>query len=284
MSVKLFPFQEKALKEVEDYPSCAFYLDMGLGKTFTGSEKLVDINNDYNVLICQNSKVPDWIQHFKENYDLNVIDYTKPKAKIDKGIIIITYGLIWRRKEFMKMENFTLMLDESSEIQNSINGTKKVKKTTFITRMLKPKNIILLSGTPTDGKYEKLYTQLRMLGLDMSETEYWNRFVIWREMVVSKGAYPKKIKIVTGYKNVPELKALMKVLGCVFLKTEDVMDLPEQVDIIKEIPAIPEYKQFSKHRITEIDNTVMIGDTPLKRRLYKRQLSGMYNKHKYNNN
>ena len=51
----------------KDRNRVAYYLDMGLGKTFVGSEKMKQLENKVNLVICQKSKVNDWIQHF-ENY------------------------------------------------------------------------------------------------------------------------------------------------------------------------------------------------------------------------
>lgn len=41
---------------------------MGLGKTFVGSEKMMDLAADLNLLICQKSKLEDWYSHFKIFY------------------------------------------------------------------------------------------------------------------------------------------------------------------------------------------------------------------------
>ena len=67
MGVTLFPHQIDALERVKSFNKCAFYMDMGLGKTYTGSEKMADLNGKINLVICQKSKLDDWIQHFKEN-------------------------------------------------------------------------------------------------------------------------------------------------------------------------------------------------------------------------
>ena len=47
---------------------------MGLGKTFVGSEKMLQLNKRVNLVICQKSKVNDWFNHFVENYsDMGMI-------------------------------------------------------------------------------------------------------------------------------------------------------------------------------------------------------------------
>lgn len=58
----LMPHQEDALNRTEQFNRCAYYLDMGLGKTFVGAEKMYLLNNAVNLVICQKSKY-DWVEH-----------------------------------------------------------------------------------------------------------------------------------------------------------------------------------------------------------------------------
>jgi superfamily II DNA or RNA helicase len=41
MPMQLYEHQKQALKQTKDFNRVAYYLDMGLGKTFVGSEKMV---------------------------------------------------------------------------------------------------------------------------------------------------------------------------------------------------------------------------------------------------
>lgn len=71
------PHQEKVLNQTKNFNRVAYYLDMGLGKTFVGAEKVWELNNDVNLVICQKSKIDDWVQHFKDHYpDYEVFDLT----------------------------------------------------------------------------------------------------------------------------------------------------------------------------------------------------------------
>ena len=81
--IKLLPFQQRVLEQVNGFDRVAFYLDMGLGKTYVGSEQLERFGNGTNLLICQNSKVPDWVGHFQTYYDFPV--YNKRKEKLSTG-------------------------------------------------------------------------------------------------------------------------------------------------------------------------------------------------------
>lgn len=273
-NVVLMSHQSNALNATKDFNRVAYYHDMGLGKTFTGSEKLATLNAEYNLVVCQKSKVNDWVNHFKQHYpDMNVIDYTKPKATIEPGVIVVNYDLLWRRPELSTMREITLMLDESSLIQN-----ENAKRSKFILRNLNYKNVILLSGTPTAGRYERLWSQCRLLGWNISKREFYNRYIIEHQINIKSSPFP--IKIVVGYKNVEELKTMLRNYGSHFLKTEDVLSLPEQtfVNVISDTSAT--YRKFRKDKVVDVEDRTLVGDTTLTQMLYERMLCGQYNKNK----
>jgi SNF2 family DNA or RNA helicase len=156
-----------------------------------------------NLVICQKSKIDDWYNHFADHYDdiyvnnltvdLHLSAFMYTKDQIDTQIIgIINYDLIFRRPELLKVKFDTIMLDESSMIQNdTAKRTKAILK-------LKTNNVILLSGTPTGGKYENLYSQLKLLGWNISKRQYYSEFI--EQRLIDMGGF--KIPVVTGYKNV----------------------------------------------------------------------------------
>ena len=280
--MKLFNHQSEALNLTADKNRVAYYHDMGLGKTYTGGEKLIQLGANINLVICQKSKISDWVDHFKSNYKRYVIfDLTNKKdfeqfifeseIELNDIIGVINYELAFRRPELAKLKDFTLMLDESSLIQN-----EQAKRSKFILKKLKPANVILLSGTPTGGKYERLYSQLKLLGWEISKTTYWNTYIDYH--FEDMGGFP--VRFIDGYKNVDRLKKKMREYGCHFLKTEDVLELPDQIFTTVKIPVSKEYKKFRKDRVVEVDGTQLIGDNTLTKMLYERQLCSQYSKDK----
>ena len=225
-----------------------------------------------SLLVCQKSKIDDWVNHFKDHYNYNVIVFNKHSITEipEHSVLIINYDLVWRRKELLKLSNFTLMLDESSSIKNETR-----KRSKFILK-LQPANVILLSGTPTGGKYEELWSQCQMLGWKITKGLFWKQFI--ETKTVEVGGIP--IKVVTGYKNIERLKSKLREHGAVFMKTEDVLTLPETIDTMINVPSTKEYRRFKKDRIIEMEGKTLIGDTTLTRMLYLRQLAGMYNGNK----
>jgi SNF2 family DNA or RNA helicase len=285
MKLQFFPHQEQGLKDTEHLNRVAYYWDMGLGKTFVGAEKLVRLGAKTSLVVCQKSKVEDWVNHFKNYYwtkGFTVYDLTKKQdlevfitnaeiQVLNHAIGIINYELTFRRKQLNDINIGTLMLDESSLIQN-----EKTKRAKFITK-LNHENLILLSGTPTAGKYEKLLTQIHLLGWNISEKLFWNHYVDWEWDETEDGFFRKKI---LGYKNVDRLKAKLRQHGAVFLKSEEVLNLPERIFTKVMVPTSKDYWKFMKSRIITIDGKEMIGDTALTKRLYARMLCGHYNQNK----
>ena len=281
--MQLYEHQKLALEQSKDSSRVAYYLDMGLGKTYVGSEKMKELGSKVNLTVCQKSKVQDWFNHFNENYECRLYDLTNKKDFFnflnDKihpdvpSIGIINYDLMFRRPELLELEHFTLMLDESSIIQND-----KAKRSKFVLKM-KPDNVILLSGTPTAGKYENLWTQIHLLGWKISKELYNKQYVNWEKIEI--GDFPLwQVNKEEPYKNVDRLKSKLRQHGAIFMKTEECFELPEQTFIELKVNSSKEYRKFNRDCFITIDGDELVGDTSLTKRLHLRQLCGQYSKEK----
>lgn len=302
--ISLFPHQKTALDETRQFNRVAYYLDMGLGKTFVGSEKMIELDTNLNLLVCQKSKIDDWMEHFESYYsNFMVLDCTigKNLTLVNQGlpveqkfILVINYDLLFRRPLFKTLAGFTLMLDESSIIQND-----EAKRTRFVLQM-QPENVVLLSGTPTSGKYENLWSQAQLLGWKISKKAFNSQYVNWKKIDV--GGFPMWIVDKDEpYKNVERLKQKLREHGAIFMKSEDVFDLPEQTFIEVKCNTTKEYRKFQRTSLVKVPGTAwvedpaesnfygtaytkemieLIGDTTLTKRLYSRQLCGQYNPEK----
>lgn len=289
--MQLYPHQVRALEQTKGKNLVAYYVDMGGGKTFIGSEKSLSLDEKLILVVCQKSKVQDWIDHFETEYKDRCIDVWNLTKKNEfssflttvfelelhhiTNIAVINYDLVFRRKDLLNLENFTLMLDESSIIQN-----KKTERWKFLSKM-HPKNVILLSGTPTSGKYENLWTQAHLLGWNISYDLYQKQYVNWKTVEV--GGVPLKVVDMNDpYKNVDRLKEKFREHGAIFMKTEEFgIDLPDQTFIELKVEASKEYKKFTRTQVvTTEDGIELVGDTKLTQMLYERQLCGMYSKKK----
>ena len=258
----------------------------GLGKTFVSSEKAVQLGLNINLIVCQKSKIQDWLDHFSTNYSGVEVYNLTDKKQLNKFILhdggsmivgVINYELIWRRKQFLELKDFTLILDESSLIQN-----EKANRSKFILKM-NPTNVILLSGTVCGGKYENLWSQIHLLGWNISQDTYNKQYVNWKKIDIG-GFSQFIVDSDNPYKNVDRLKSKMREHGAVFMKTEECFDLPEQNFITVNCGSSKEYKKFKKDSIITIQDDdrelELVGDTTLTKMLYLRMLCGQYSKDK----
>lgn len=274
MKIKLLPHQIEILNSTAKHKRVGYFLGMSCGKTFISSEKANSLNVDI-LIVCPKSIILMWTDHFEKYYPKYArFDLTKPKEYTaffqykKKKVGFINYDLVWRRPELSTLKNYTLLLDESSFIKNET--TRRAK---FILNQMKPDNVILCSGTAASGRYENLFSQLRLLGWNVSKKAFWNRYINY--YTDTRQGFP--ITYVYGYKNVQELKQRIYEYGGRFLKTEDVLTLPEQIFTTIKCKTTPKYLKFQKTGIVTLDGVELVGDTVLTKLLYMRMLCGHYN-------
>lgn len=277
----LYKYQQSIIDHLEPYNRCALYMEAGTGKTTTSSHKAVKYNVPI-IVVAPKAVIPQWVEHFKDNhpewllYDLSkkqqLTDFVHAEAQNRCGII--TYGLVWRRPELLKISGYTLILDESHNICTPTSKqTKGVMK-------LKYKNLILLSGTPNGGRYEKLYTQMKMLGYKPNKKQFEDRYCNMFTMETG-GVKFKVLSKTNPYKNLDELNTILRDdLHCVFLKTNDVHELPEQRFISVPIAVTKEYQKFLKEDYIDLGDREYIAGSPTDKLLYSRYLCGVDNKNK----
>lgn len=266
--MELYKHQIEALNSTKNLNNVAYYYDMGLGKSFIGSEKLKELNAPISLIVCQKSKVNDWVEHMKTHYDFDVYDLTKKKEykkfiSSSAAVGVINYDLVFRRDELLELKDITLLLDESSMIKNH-----KAQRTKGVIS-LNHKNVILLSGTPVGGKYEELVTQCNLLGWNIKENDFWDRYVNYR--IINIAPYVD-IKKAYSYKNIDELKNNLYHYGARFLKTDEVMDMPEQVFNFITSDTTVNYDLFMVNDYVEVDGKEYKAVNPLTKLTYARQL------------
>lgn len=278
----LFAYQQAALDRVEGKRRCAFYHDMGLGKTFTGAAKLIGMGCAVNLVVCQKSKIGDWLDHLRNVGHVKAYDLTTGGAAMFRESAVsnppsqifgvVNYDLLFRR-DWSYLNGYGLMFDESSLLQNATS-----KRTKAAMKLAgKADALVLLSGTPVDGKYERLWTQLRMLGWRIDEKLFWRQYV--KSETTMREGFP--VTKVTGYKNEERLVRKMKGLGCDFLKTDDIIDLPDQRFIRIDVPMSGYYRKFAKTKVITAFGRDFVGDTVFGDLTAKRQLAAAYSRAKF---
>lgn len=294
--ITLFQHQQKALDLTEGHNRCAYYLDMGLGKTFVGSEKMKELNTRINLVVCQCSKVPDWIEHFQTYYTRNcVFDLTDPKTfkwfmeQIQCEVPTLMIGVInyclYRRNELGKA--FILIGDKS-------NG-----KSTFlhvVKNMLGDRNIASLDLKELGDRFKtaELFGKLANIGDDIGD-EFIANASVFKKLVTGdrvnverKGQDPFEFnnyaKFLFSANNIPRMK---DKTGAVQRR---LVIVPFDA---KFTPNDPDFRPFIKDELCEQDSMeylILLGLNALRRVLMNAQFTtssrvqGQLDEYEQNNN
>lgn len=282
--MELYDFQKAGLARAKGKPNAAFFWDMGLGKTIVGTRQMMGYGRKLNLILCQKSKIADWVDCISSEGMECIAIATKSREEDIRPLlskdrktpiaIVINYELAWRRPYLGEILWGTVMLDESSLIQN--DSSKMSKFCLGLSYM----NCILLSGTPCSGKYENLWTQAQMLRWMISESTFDSTYVNWEKFYAGTAVHWRPAKS-NPYKNVERLKQKLRAAGADFLKTEEVIGLPEQNIITMGIQKSREYERFRKGRYIEFDDgTDLVGDSIMAWRIGLRKLCAEYSSEK----
>ena len=185
--------------------------EMGLGKTFTAlsvASRALDESLITRILVIAPSSLSsNW----------------HDSAEV-AGIQVTTWSFDARAAPPVSSHTLVI-IDESHYLKNKEGGRWKrlrraIMKTTFR---------LLLTGTPMPNRPNELWTQLRLLGLDMSWIDYTKKFCAGRHRYVFiRRGFQKKIWDTTGSSDAPGLRRLTLRLGVIYENKFDVLpDLPE---------------------------------------------------------
>ena len=261
--MRLYEHQQDGLSRLQNYNSCALYWDMGLGKTYAGLCKALEVG-DRILIVSPLSVIPQW-ENAVKSCGISIFNHRGKRQPKNERIGIINYDLIWRKSPIDFYEYDTIIFDESQNL-----GNDKNKRTKWILKNLSDRNIILLSGTPDGGKYEKLYPQLKLLDPSLKKREFYDNYI---ETTLIEYVAGIRSRVITGYKNIDELKRYMRGLGCDFLKTSDCINLPAQNDITINVSMTSDYRKFQRDLVLEVQDKFYVGDSVMQELVNLRKLA-----------
>lgn len=135
---------------------------------------------------------------------------------------------------------------------------------------------------------------MQLLGWNITKKAFYNSYVV-TEWVENGDGF--KREVITGYKHTEHLKKKLASYGCIFMKTSEVLELPEQTEQKIFFKSTQAYKYFTKNSYLLFDTLnyckfddsdsenenpyiELVGDNSLTKMLYARQLCGQYHKEK----
>lgn len=247
----LFDWQKKLVDSIKNQETYGLFLDMGLGKTPI-SVALTEVNKVEKVLVITiNSKATEkkevngsWLEWFGKS-DMKYVLTSKADKKIEfsesNQVFLVNYEYLFDRSakesiilrdtidEFIKSckgKRCAILIDESHKMKESkSNQTKAINKIYALMKVMSSKTYLyLLSGTPFTKGYIDLWTQLKILGINISKTEFKNRFCVMGNVA---GLYEWQQPIVS-YQNIDDLFELVHQKA-ITIESKEVIQLPEQI-------------------------------------------------------
>lgn len=291
----LHPYQERAVSFVKDNPSCALWVDMGLGKTvvvLTAIVELVDLFEVGRVLVVSTLRVANttwpieiglW-DHVKSlSFAVATGSRRKRLAAVNSGATVVMINrenFAWLTSQF-KREDWPfdcIVWDESSSLKN--HGAKRSRAAHRLARPLlrwkfeqlpngKRRKVyrpplppvvdrfIELTGTPATNGLMDVWSQIAILddGKRLGRT-----ITQYRERYFDHDPYQMTWTLKDGAEE--KIHAKLKDI-CLTLAAKDYIQLPQRVDNLVEIP-LPnrvrrQYEELEKEFLLEIgDETVEV--------------------------
>ena len=247
----LYDYQKKILNTFKDKSSLGLFLDMGLGKTplslaFCECNKInkiivITINSKY---LEKEDEVGSWKWWIKKsNINYKIKDKKDVEFNDENEFLIINYESLFSRKkdarekvrlndninEFIKScknKKVAIILDESHKVKtsNSLQTLSVFKLQKELSLTSSSLHTYLLTGTPFTQSYLDLYTQLKLLGLNMTKTYFIDEYCV-RANIAGLMGWQQPI---VGYKNINELYRLIHKYA-ITIKSKEVLKLPKQV-------------------------------------------------------
>lgn len=263
MLPKLFDFQQAIVDKYKHKNKLGLFLDMGLGKTIVSLAFCQTHDIDSIIVISIKSKssetseikgsFADYLTQMGLNvYHLNTKGTPPPFQP--KQALILNYerlndasdkkSLNHILVEFLnhsKNKKIGIIVDESHKIKNPNSmRSKMLSKLLLYAQKLCQPYLYLLTGTPFTKGFIDLFNQLHLLGLNMSKTEFMDRYTIRGDI---KGLLNWQQPII-GYKNVDALFNLVARYAVTEL-TEKTIKLPEQNFIYLKTPISDSFNVFT---------------------------------------
>lgn len=247
----LFNWQKQVIDKFKDRQSFGLFLDMGLGKTPL-SIAFAEQNQCQKVIVITiNAKAVETIYDSgswlywasKSSMQYNLLNKSATLFTDRPECLVINYEALFARGrqktqrttlkqnviDFIKSckdKNVAIIVDESHKIKNL--QSQQTRAIVEIKRELKRISAkvytYLLSGTPFTTGYIDLYSQLKLLGCDMTKGQFIDEFCIRGQI---QGLFGWQQPII-GYKNINALFNLIHKYA-ITIKSEEVVHLPEKV-------------------------------------------------------
>lgn len=264
----LYPYQQDTLLSLFEKKRSLCALDMGLGKTFVALGLAIAWEWNQLIIVTPKSKLRK-VSPTDDSWENMVQKYLWTEFKIPKKIdeeyiksspiVVINYEMF---KKFNFKPKGTYIFDE---IQKAKSPKSQVGKAVFF-QSYTADRVLLLSGDPYPQGYIDSFNLMRILtNQNIKHSWFVKRYCNYDY----NAPWPRLI----GYKREQELIEFFHEYG-IWLKTADVIGLPEQKFINIEYDPPREFKEMLNYKMFRTSDEPVVAPHPLTRLTLLRELSG----------
>lgn len=254
MSPHLYKYQKEVTNKALNYDGYGLFLDTGCGKTLCGLELSKHIGK--TLILCPLSVIETaWIDDCHRFYpELTIINcHGNSKAErlkklhTESDIYVMNYDSFKIVKnELLKMDFKCMIVDESSVMKNM-----KSQITIDILSMADviPRRFVL-SGTPAPNHNSEIFPQMKFVNKDI----FGNNFLGFQATYFHQNLENPHI----WYQTKEDKDRFFGRLsdGCVFLKKEDCIDLPEKVFELKRFDLLKDQRTYYDNMLQNIKDNI----------------------------
>ena len=272
----LFDWQKKLVDKYKSRDNFGLFLDMGLGKTPISLGLAEANSSDCIIIISINSKVLEqetdngswlyWAKKMDKQYDFyrKTIDMSKFKPE-NNNLLIINYESLFKRNvrtknsielkddlirmvESSRHRNISVIIDESHKVKDLHSKQTKsilaLRKKLFI--YSENAHFYLLTGTPFTTGYIDLYTQLKILGANLTKGQFEEEFCVKGNIAGLRGWEQP----IVGYKNIHGLFNLVHKYA-ITIDSNEMIDLPEKIFVYHTYHQTNAFKFYTYEKLPQ---------------------------------
>lgn len=286
----LYEYQKKAVNFICSHKRSMIWMGCGLGKSIcvlTAAWWLINKGKINNMLVCAPPNVVEnvWLQeaqkweHTKDLKIVLVIGSEKErlqKLKEPADIYCISRDLLYWLFQYEWFKTDFLCIDESSGFKDrstrrvssllqksiTVGGKKLHRKEPMIAQY---QYICECTGTPASESYAGLWSQVQIVSygtdniLGRTLTEFKQNYMLAQNF----NGFPVYVKMKKGA--IDDINNKLEKSGlCISMRTEDYIELPEKIDIVRYVTLDDKrYKEMEKNSIITVDDTDIIANSAL---------------------
>lgn len=217
-TVKYFDCQKRGIDFISKNHYALLAFEQGLGKTLTSLSHRDLASNTKVLVVCPAYLTFNWADEIKQHTTFDL-----------KNFKICSYEYMTKNIFELIDSNFEYVIFDESHYLKSITA-KRTKAAYHLVLNSKPKNVVLLTGTPAKNKLESLWSQLKIISLGRpiknfpkGLEDFKSEFIEYQR--IEYGASLVVFKEI-GVKNTPQLIELLKSAALIE-KVDKNLDLPE---------------------------------------------------------